>query len=121
MVRRIRTTPIVLAAVLLFLSACGGAGGRSPQPRERTTVTVENQAWLDMNVFALEGSSRHRLGTVTATSTRTFDIPAALVGTGRQLSFLADPIGSSTQATSYAMFVRPGDNVTLTIPATVRE
>ena len=121
MVHPLRTTPIVLAAVLLFLSACGGAGGRSPQPRERTTVTVENQAWLDMNVFALEGSTRHRLGTVTATSTRTLAIPAALVGTGRQLSFLADPIGSSTQATSYAMFVRPGDNVTLTIPATVRE
>jgi hypothetical protein len=118
MARALKTFSVVLLA--FALAGCTGRGRNAPQPREAATVRVENQSWLDMNIFAIAGGARTRLGTVTASTTRSFVIPASLVGLGRELSFLADPVGSSRTATSFAIFVGPGEEVVLTIPPTVR-
>jgi hypothetical protein len=111
----------LLAILLAALAACTGTGKNSPEPRAVATVRVENQAWLDMNVFVVEegGSSRRRLGMVTGNTTSTFRLPAAVVGTGRQVRFLVDPVGSSSGAASWGMYVRPGERTTITIPPTV--
>jgi hypothetical protein len=119
MYRTIRALPLLLLAVLA--AGCVGKGRNAPVPQERATVHVENQALLDVDVFALYGGGiRARLGTVTANSAATFRIPPSVVGMGRDLQFLVDPVGSSRQGVSFNIYVRPGENVNLTVPWSMR-
>jgi hypothetical protein len=115
MMRTRRSLALVLAATLLA-GACVGKGRNAPAPQERATVRVENQAWMDVDVFALYSGTRARLGTVTANSSATFRIPPAVVGMGRELQFMVDPVGSSRQGVSFNMYVRPGEEIRLTVP-----
>jgi hypothetical protein len=106
----------VLFVAALGTTGCVGKGKNAPAPQEFASVTVNNRAFIDIDVFALDGSTRARLGSVTASGTGTFRIPAAVVGAGRDLRFMVDPIGSTRQGTSYTLYVRPGERVTLTVP-----
>lgn len=101
---------------LLGTAACTGKGTDAPRPQQQTFVAVDNQAWLDVNVYAIAGSQRSRLGTVTAHGTHTFRLPVSVVGAGRELQFLVDPVGSNAQGTSWNIFVAPGQQVRLTVP-----
>ena len=69
-----------------------------------------------MTVYVVEGSARRRLGLATGSSTTKMTIPASAVAGGRELQFLADPIGSDRTAISDRIYVRPGETVTLMIP-----
>lgn len=98
-----------------FLAAC--AYSRVPaNPQEETTVRVDNQATLDMNIYVLRGAERIRLGTVTALSTQVLRIPKNIIFGATPLRFLADPIGSSRTPVSEEIIVTAGDQVTLRIP-----
>lgn len=89
------------------------AGG----PPAKTTVTVDNQSFLDMTVYVLSGGQRIRLGQATGSSKSKFTIPAYLIGNGIQpLRFLADPIGGNRLPVSEEINVSAGDEVVLTIP-----
>jgi multidrug efflux pump subunit AcrA (membrane-fusion protein) len=112
-----RALPIVLL-LALSVAACGGRRARGPAPPDppRTTVRVQNQNFLDMNVYVLNGSQRVRLGTVSGVSTRVFTIPSNLVFGMASLRFMADPVGSSQAPISQEISVRAGDQVQLTIP-----
>jgi hypothetical protein len=58
---------------------------------------------------------------VTAGGSGIFRIPTTVVGTGRDLRFLVDPIGSDRQAVTFnSLYVRPGETVTVTVPATIQ-
>lgn len=112
--RRLPSTLFLL--ITIFLAACGGnRDGDAPAP-EQTTLRVENRAWTQMTVYAISSGQRIRLGTVDATSTSVLRIPSGIVGLGRSLTFLADPLGSSRTSTSFEIFVRAGEQITLTIP-----
>ena len=88
-------------------------------PPPRTTVTVDNQSFLDMTVFVVVGGQRIRLGQATGSSKSRFTIPAYLIGNGiQQLRFVADPIGSNRLPISDEISVSAGDEVVLTIPPT---
>lgn len=117
--RRIRrfVIPCLLPLITLAAAACGGNrdGDDGPAPAQ-TTARVENRAWTQMTVYAVSSGQRVRLGTVDATSTAVLRIPAGIVGLGRSLTFLVDPLGSSRTSTSFEIFVRPGEQITLTIP-----
>jgi hypothetical protein len=116
---RIRLLALVL--VLVATSACAPRRDPNVVVVERPTpVRVQNQSWADVRVYVIAGTQRHRLGIVTGSSTQTLRIPAHLVAGGRELSFLVDPIGSRTTATSFSVFALPGETVTLTIPAQLR-
>jgi hypothetical protein len=69
-----------------------------------------------VDVYALSSGQRTRLGTVTAHASRVFRIPDSIVGLGREMQFLVDPVGSSAQGTSFNIFVSPGTEVRLTVP-----
>ncbi|HEX5726525.1 MAG TPA: hypothetical protein VFX98_13710 [Longimicrobiaceae bacterium] len=117
-----RRARVLLLAVLAMLAACATRGRNSETvAREETTVTVQNQAVLDMTMYVLRsgGGSRIRLGLVNGNSQQTFRIPESIIGLGQPLSFVADPIGNSNTAQSFEIYVRPGDNVRLTIPPQV--
>ena len=96
--------------------ACRTPGTISRDP-ERTTVRVDNQAALDMTIYAMRFGQRVRLGTVTAHSSQVLQIPASLLtGSATTLRFIADPIGSTTGSVGEEITVMPGDQVVLTIP-----
>lgn len=80
------------------------------------TVRVDNQAFLDVNVYMLRSGQRTRLGTVTALSTRTFVLPRSVVGTAVTVQFLASFIGSSRAPVSEEVLVWEGDEIELRIP-----
>ena len=110
------------AAVLsVTVLACSHRAKPKPEsgPPPRTTVTVDNQSFLDMTVFVVVGGQRIRLGQATGSSKSKFTIPAYLIGNGiQQLRFVADPIGSNRLPISDEISVSAGDEVVLTIPPT---
>lgn len=113
---------ILRAFALVFLLATAGCFPKEegePRPVAETTVVVQNQSWLDVTLYAVHSGNRTRLGTVTGNSTARLRIPARLVGIGRDLTFLADPVGSNATASSFEEHVTPGDEITLTIPARI--
>lgn len=115
-----RARPVLLLlGLVLALSGCAGRKNRGPAAPDaaRTTVRVENQNFLDMNVYVLNGTQRVRLGNVAGVSTRVFTIPANLVFGISVLRFQADPVGSSRAPISQEISVRSGDQVILTIPS----
>lgn len=119
--RRAVTLLAVLFIAALGTAACVGTGRNAPAPQPSASVRVINRAFIDVDVFVLNGTLRTRLGTVTASGSGTFRIPPTVVGTGRDLRFLVDPIGSDRQAVTFnSMYVRPGETVTLTVPATIQ-
>ena len=112
------------AAALLLLLVAACAGNRRPgTPSDetastRTTVRIENQGWSQAVIYIDHLSQRVRLGEVEAHSTRTFTIPPDVIGVGRNVRFIADPIGSNRTAQSFDLQVVQGDELHLTIPPT---
>lgn len=116
--RSLRHLLFLLLPVLL-LAGCAGSrarGGGGFDGGTRTTVEVENRSWSAVNVYALRGGQRVRLGTVQAVSTSVLTIPPAVVSGVSSLSFLIDPIGSSRTPISQEISVREGDQLKLYVP-----
>ncbi|HSJ05516.1 MAG TPA: hypothetical protein VK936_02365 [Longimicrobiales bacterium] len=122
MMRTTFVRPLLLLAMALTATACATRGDAAEHEQERSApLRVENRSWSDMRVYVLTtAGQRTRLGTVNGSSTSTLRIPASIVSGGRELVFEVDPVGSRATATSFSIFVRPGETVTLTIPPQVR-
>jgi hypothetical protein len=105
-------------ACLALASAC--TMNKNPdemvEPVPPTRLRVENQAFLDMNIYVYRSSQRIRLGTVNGNSTARMTIPQNLIFGATPLRFQADPIGGNRQSVSQEITVSPGDEVTLVIP-----
>lgn len=110
----------VLGAALL-LSACASGANRGSTRLESAPVllTVTNQNWLDVDVFAIRGSTRYRLGTVGGNSSATLRIPSTLIARG-ELQLMADPIGSSDVYVSDVIPVAPDQSLQLTVAPRMR-
>jgi hypothetical protein len=102
----------------LLAVACGRAAktGDDPAPRAETAVKVENQNYLDMNVFVVRGGQRVRLGTVTGLSTQVFMLRPDMIGPASDVQFEIHPIGGRRNTRSETISVQPGDVIELTIP-----
>ena len=110
----------VLAALVMGTSACAAHhGSGAAQPPERLAVTVKNTNWMDMDVFAVRGSTRSRVGSVTGLTTATFGVPANFAPDG-VLQFMVDPIGSEATYMTDKISVSPGQRVELAIGAVLR-
>jgi hypothetical protein len=112
--------PIALSLLLLGAAACKtvsqGSGDSEYAQPEATILQVDNQGFLDMNVYAARNSQRVRLGTATGNNKTNLKIPAGLVSGLTPLHFVADPIGGRRASVSEEITVAPGDTVVLTIP-----
>jgi len=105
-----------LLVLALLGAGCGRAfksGPREPDPR--TTLRVENQNFLDMNIYVIQGAQRIRLGTVPGLSNETFTIPAYIVRSS-PLQFEIHPIGGLGNPRTETISVQAGDEVRLVIP-----
>jgi hypothetical protein len=111
-----------VVAMLVAVAACSHAAKhtRDDGLQPTTRVRVENQAFLDMNVYVIsDGGGRTRLGTVTGNTNHEFVIPEYIIGPANTVRFLVEPIGSNHAPISNSLSVQPGQTVTLTIPPTV--
>ena len=70
-----------------------------------------NHYRLDMVIFLIHDGERERVGTALASASSSFTVPARLLGQGRELLLLGDPVGSTEQVQSERMVVQPGQYV----------
>jgi hypothetical protein len=103
---------VVLAAVL------GGCGRRSPAaapedtaPQAEWSLTVINRHSLDVTIHVVTDGQQARVGSVGATQTQSFVLPARMVGPGRTVRLEAGAIGSPHRARSESLVVRYGQHV----------
>jgi len=109
-----RGVNVLVAGLVLTLSACShGTGGVEPDNR-RVTVEVRNQHALPIEVYALGGGSLHRLGLVHPGLDGTFYIPRNLVG-GGSVRLEARPAGTGQPFRSGDLLLSPGSVVDLII------
>lgn len=109
---------IAFALVLVGAAGCKtfSRGSGTADQNQPTVVQVDNQGFIDMDVFTLRSSQRIRLGTAPGASKSNFTIPPSLVSGLTPLRFIADPIGGRRASVSQEITVAPGDTVVLTIP-----
>jgi len=113
-------TVAALAALTIDVAACATKNASSAQPQpERTAVTVKNDNWLDVTVFAVRGGARTRLGFVTGMSRGTFPVPSDFVADG-VLQLMVDPVGSSATYVTDRIVVNSGQRVELTVATVLR-
>ena len=110
-----------LAAPALVVLAVAGMGCHRPpaaplNPRAEVAVTVDNQNFLDMDVFIIRGGQRLRLGMVPGISSRILMVRPELIGYGTEVQFEVHPIGGRGNPITETISVRPGDVIRLTIP-----
>src|SRR6266571_2989384 len=97
---------------------CSGSGAAAPpNPLAEVAITVENQNFLDMDVFIVRsGGDRVRIGMVPGLSSRILMVRPDVVGYGSEVRFEVHPIGGRGNPISETMTVHPGDVIHLTIP-----
>ena len=103
-------------ALAVLLAACS----RHHVPREdprlmRTTITVENQDFYDMTVYAVVNGQRDRLGIAPGNHTTELTIPSYLLNGVAQLRFVCDPIGGGRTPVTEEITVNPGDQLMMII------
>jgi hypothetical protein len=113
-----RAIAIVGGFTMMLVVGCHGAKpDTGAAPAAGATLTVENQGFTDMTIYAVSGTTgRVRLGQVVGNTTQHVPIPGYLIQAGATLRFIADPIGGSRKPVSDELLVSPGDSLTLTIP-----
>lgn len=103
----------LLALPSLIACKTLGHGGTAVQP---AVLTVDNRSFADMRIYLLDDAVRTRLGEAHGHSTTNLTIHGAVIGTGRELRFLAEPIGGNRPSVSERIFVEPQDTVVVVIP-----
>jgi hypothetical protein len=107
---------VALLAVQTLLTGCTtGRGSRPGTAQPRTVLEVDNRSLEDMTVYVINGGQRMRLGMATALRRSELTIPASMITGARQLSFVADPLGSNRKSVSEEIYVTPGDRVGIVI------
>lgn len=115
-------------AVVALAGAAVGLGGcarsrtsdtQAPgtaQAQAKTTLTVNNQNFLDFTIYLLSGGQRIRLGDARGNSRTKLTIPSQYLFGLTTVQFLADPIGARRTPVSQSISVSPGDEIELVIP-----
>ena len=91
------------------------ASAQSTAPK----VTVRNDNWLDVVIYAVHGNSRFRVGTVGGSSTQTFRLVGEVANGTTPLQLLADPIGSSNTYMTDPVTLNPGQRLELQVGSTI--
>jgi len=79
--------------------------------RAAVRVQVDNHNFLDMRIYAESNGRRWRLGTVTAFTSETFELPRFVTLPNDEVVLVASPIGSRGVYVAQPVLVEPGDTV----------
>ena len=112
---RLTFTALVSAVVL----NCGhGNAERTvngmPAATDAVTVSVLNNNWQDVDVYAVRNGQRIRLGNVTATRTGVFVLPQG-VALAPDLRIQIHPLAATRDYISPKLIVNPGDVVEIVV------
>jgi hypothetical protein len=111
------------ALVVMVLAACSRnkTGTEEFYPRaDPIPVHVQNENFLDMNVFVLASGVSRRLGMVPGNSGADFKVAWSIVN-GQSISLSAIPIGGRGSAASGALSVSPGQMIDFKIGSVLRQ
>jgi hypothetical protein len=115
--RAFPVTALILAATVGIAGAgCGRAtrdswNERNFCPTPTATVYVQNDNWSDVVVYLIRGSSRYRLGMVTALQPAKFDVPAAAIGATGDVYLIVHRVGSRYDYSSPDIMLGPGHTI----------
>src|SRR2546426_12543854 len=109
-----RALPLLLCT--LAAAACHRGAVAPINPQAEVAVSVDNQNFLDMNVFIIRGGQRIRLGTVPGLTSRILMVRPELIGYGTEVQFALHPIGGRANPLTETINRRPRDRLRLTIP-----
>lgn len=79
------------------------------------TLLVRNYNWLQVNVYVLRATARHRLGTVSSMGTEIFRIPRHFYAASGTLQLRADPIGTEATFTTEPIPIGLARQIELTV------
>lgn len=108
---------IAMAALLLPLGACSSShlGAHAlldaPATPRGISVSVSNENYYDMRVYAVVGTTLYPVGSVRSAETRTFSVPTPIFGGSSEVRLRAVPLGSQDSYTSEWIAAGPGDRV----------
>ncbi len=115
---------VTILALGAGAAGCGRSAGLEPgavQPvAGAVAVHVVNNAFNDVDVYAVSEGVAHRLGTVTATSSDNFVLDPSYFPTG-QLRLIAAPIGGRARASSGLLNVEAGQTIEFDIAPHLQE
>src|SRR5215211_88987 len=117
---RSRTIATIAATVTWALTgACSrpneAAGDLAPEGV--IGLQVQNDNFLDIDVFAVTGGQPARLGMVTGHTARSFALRPGMAV--RDLRIVATPIGGRGQASTGSVVVAPGQTIVFTVGSTL--
>lgn len=87
-------------------------------PANAIGLTVTNQNFLDMDVYAVSDGLATRIGMVTGNQTRSFSLNSSLAT--RDLRIVATPIGGNGRASTGEVLVSPGQTIEFKIGSILR-
>jgi hypothetical protein len=105
----------------LFLLALACAAPRQnmnpgPEPgADGFSLVLVNHHLLDVNIFLQHDGQADRIAMVTASTSRTMELPLYMLGQGGVIRLIAEPIGDDTRYTTDILTVQPGQIVQLNV------
>jgi type IV pilus biogenesis protein CpaD/CtpE len=106
---------VVMVAATMLCGGCAqkntGPGGANDAGSDAPVLVVENNKWLDVNVFAVRNGTRHRLGSVTSLQTERFRLPSWTTVGAAELRLLIDPVGSEQVHLTEPILVSTGSSI----------
>ncbi len=114
-----------LVGMLLVLAsyACSHATSASvakPASSESVPLRIDNHNWLDVVIYVVHDGQQTRLGLATASSSATFSLPEHLLGQGREVQLLGDPVGGHGAVSTETIVVQPGQSIDWTLETDLR-
>jgi len=100
---------MALAGCSSSMERTGSAAGEVAS-NDAVAVMVVNNNYNDVNVYAVRGGERIRLGSVTGNNSATFSMDRAIYGVN-DVSLIAIPIGGFGAARSGRLSLSAGDSV----------
>ena len=125
--RKFRAAFLTLTVAALVAVPAAAAQTASEESSEtpaavsvQTTVSVVNDNWHDITVYAVRGGYRRRLGLVNSFAKRVFTLPPNFLIPSDELRLIADPIGRRGAFASEPLVVNPGDVVEWRLRSNIR-
>ncbi len=116
-----------LVAVLAAVSGCfifkHSKPGRTSVfdvPAGEIALSVTNHNYLDVVIYIVHDGQQTRIGTVTGSSSQVFYVPGRMLGQGREIQLVGDPIGSPEFARTETLIVQPGQYIEWTLETDLR-
>ena len=108
----------VMAAVTVLLGCAAPRQNMDPEPQENErgfSLVLTNHHLLDVNIFLQHDGQADRIAMVTASTSRTIELPLYMLGQGGAIRLIAEPIGDDTRYTTDILTVQPGQMVELNV------